>query len=367
MNYDMTKQIKLFDPVISNEEKSMVNKVFQSGFWASGAGTGYVRVFEEKFCKYVGSKECIAVNSGTAALHLALSILDIKNKEVLLPSLSFVSTAHAVIYNGGKPVFVDVDPITLCLDPVDVNKKITKKTSAILPVHFAGMPANLTQLAHIKNEHSLMLIEDAAHSCGASFQNKKIGSHGDMICFSFHPVKNLAMPSGGLISINRSSFKDLKKTLSTRRWCGITDRKDSFYNVKEIGWNFYMNEFSAAIGLVQLSKLDKLNTKRKRIAQRYYDEINLDQKMPFDENCVYHFYWILLKNRSTFRKEMKKAGIETGIHYQPIHKFTMYANHHSLPITENVGNSLVSLPTHPNLSDSDVDFIIDSVNKFAKA
>lgn len=282
-----------------------------------------------------------------------------------MPSLSFVSTAHAIVYNGGKPIFAEVDPQTLCIDPFDVEKKITKNTKAILPVHFAGIPANLTKLEHIKKEFDLTLVEDAAHACGADYGDKKIGSHGDMVCFSFHPVKNLAMPSGGLISINRSDHRNLRKIFSSRRWCGITHRKNVFYDIKEIGWNFYMNEFSAAIGLVQLKKLDLLNNKRKKIAKRYHDEISLEQKMPYDKNYSYHFYWILLKNREQFRKKMKNIGIETGIHYQPIHKFSMYAKHSRLPITENVGKSIVTLPTHPNLSDSDVDLIIHSVNKFS--
>jgi len=137
----MTKKIKLFDPVISGEEQNAIKKVLKSGFWASGAGTGYVNKFEEKITKYINSKDCIAVNSGTAALHLALSEMNIKNKEVILPSLSFVTTAHAILYNGGKPIFAEVEPETLCIDPEDIQRKITKKTCAILPVHFGGMPA----------------------------------------------------------------------------------------------------------------------------------------------------------------------------------------------------------------------------------
>tara|TARA_B110000881_G_C18532737_1_gene494056 strand:- start:174 stop:1259 length:1086 start_codon:yes stop_codon:yes gene_type:complete len=360
----MIKKIKLFDPVISGEEKNAVENVLKSGFWASGAGTGYVDTFEKKFQTYVGSKDCIAVNSGTAALDLALSAANIKNKEVIIPSLSFVSTANAVISNGGKPIFAEIDPETLCIDPNDIEKKITHNTCAILPVHFAGMPVNLTKINKIKKEYNLIVIEDAAHACGAIFNGKKIGTHGNMVCFSFHPVKNLAMPSGGLISINQSNFKSLRKSFSAKRWCGITDRKNVSYDVKEIGSNLYMNEFSAAIGLVQLKKLDKLNNIRKKISKRYCNEINLKQKMPYDTNSVYHFYWIQVKNRNQFRKNMGNAGIETGTHYKPIHTFSMYAGSTSLPITENIGNSIVTLPTHPNLSDSNIDHIINSVNKF---
>ena len=189
----MKKIIKLFDPVIGKEEEIAVKKTLKSHFWASGLGIGNVEKFEKKFNKYVNSKCCVTVNSGTAALHLALSLVNIKNKEVILPSLSFVSTAHAVIMNGGKPVFVDVDPKTLCIDPEQIRKKITKKTSAVMPVHFGGFPANLKEINSICSKNNLHLIEDAAHASGSSYQNKKIGSNGEFVCFSFHPVKNLQM------------------------------------------------------------------------------------------------------------------------------------------------------------------------------
>lgn len=359
----MKQKIKLFDPVITGKEEKYLRKVLKSGFWASGAGTGNVAKFEKRFQKYVGAKECICVNSGTAALHLALSSLDLKNKQVVLPSLSFVSTAHAVIYNGGKPVFVDVDPQTLCLDPILVEKKVNKKTAVILPVHFAGMPAELDYLKKIARDWKIVLIEDAAHACGAKFNKKRIGSHGDLVCFSFHPVKNLAMPSGGLISINSSNFRVLKKTFAAKRWCGITERKDSLYNVKELGWNFYLNEFSAAIGLAQLEKLDLLNNKRKKIAKRYYTEINVEYKMPINSNCCYHYYWIIVENRDKLRKKLAAEKIETGTHYSPIHEFSMYKKQSiKLPITEKIGKTIISLPTHPNLSDEDVDRIINSIN-----
>ncbi|QLH09694.1 DegT/DnrJ/EryC1/StrS family aminotransferase [Candidatus Nitrosotenuis sp. DW1] len=359
----MKRKIKLFDPVVTGKEILYIKDILKSGFWASGAGIGYVLDFEKKFQKYIGSKECIAVNSGTAALHLALSTMNLENQEVIIPSLSFVSTAHAVLYNKAKPIFVDVDPKTLCLDITEVEKKITKKTKAILPVHFAGIPANLAHLTKLARDSKISLIEDAAHACGAEFGGKKIGSHGNMVCFSFHPVKNLAMPSGGLVAINQSNSKEVKKTLASKRWCGITERKGTFYNIKKIGWNFYMNEFSAAIGLAQLEKLDSTNAQRQKIAKRYHQEINLERKMPFDKNSCYHFYWILVKNRDQFRKNMADIGIETGTHYTPIHQFSMYRGSDKLPITESISKSIVSLPTHPNLSENDVDYVIKSINE----
>jgi len=361
----MRKKIKLFEPIIGKEESKKIIQVLKSGFWASGSGIGNVKSFEEKFQNYIGSKSCVAVNSGTAALHLALSLSDIKGKEVILPSLSFVSTAHSIVYNGGKPIFVDVDPKTLCIDPEKVLEKISNKTKIILPVHFAGIPANLKKLKKISKDHNLILIDDAAHACGASYGGKKIGSINEFSCFSFHPVKNLAMPTGGLISLNHKNYKKLKKNLESKRWCGITDRKDVKYDVKELGWNYYMNEFSAAIGLMQLKKLDKMNKSRERISKIYHNEINLNNKMPIEDGSSYHFYWIRVKNRNKFMREMKNVGIETGIHYRPIHKLSLYKQKKKLVVTENVENEIVSIPNHPNLKINDVEFIIKNINKFS--
>ena len=359
------KKIKLFDPVTGIGEEKAINTILKSHFWASGAGTGKVLDFEKKFNQYIGSDECVAVNSGTAALHLALSIIDIKNKEVIIPSLSFVATAHAVIYNGGKPIFVDIDPDTLCIDPQKIKNVINKKTRVVLPVHFAGMPSNLEEIQTICEESKLILVEDAAHAAGSTYKNKKIGTHGAATCFSFHPVKNLAMPNGGAITLNGKDSKEIKNILNSRRWCGISNRKDTVYDITDLGWNYYMNEFSAAIGLEQLKKLDKMNNMRKNIAKRYWQGIHLDKKMPFNEDCSYHFYWIQVRNRRAFMKKLLDNGIETGIHYKPIHKMTYYSSKSKLPITERIAEHIVSLPIHPNLTESDIDKVIKTVNKFS--
>ena len=169
----MNKKIKLFDPVIDSLEEEKILEVLRSGNWASGAGKGNVKKFEENFQKYTNSDDCIAVNSGTAALNLALSLLDIKNKHIILPSMSFVSTANAVVMNGGIPVFVEIEPETMCIDPESVKKLLTKKTSAILPVHFGGMPCNVKKIQTIAKTHNLTVIEDAAHAVGTTYNNKK--------------------------------------------------------------------------------------------------------------------------------------------------------------------------------------------------
>ncbi len=362
----MKKKIKLFDPIIGNEEEISLKKILHSGFWASGAGTGKVLEFEKKFNKYIGSKSCVAVNSGTAALHLALSLMNIKNKEVIIPSLSFVSTAHAVVYNGGKPVFVDVDPQTLCIDPKLIKKAITKKTRVVIPVHFGGIPCNLQEIQKICKHNHLSLVEDAAHASGSLYKNKKIGSHGNAVCFSFHPVKNLAMPTGGAITLNGKNSKVFDSLLKSDRWCGISNRRGSKYDVTSLGWNYYMNEFSAGIGIEQLKKLDRMNSKRKKIAYRYSKELQIDSKMPFNKECSYHLFWIQIANREKFMKMMNDNGIETGIHYFPIHQMKYYKIKSKLLITERAGRNIVSLPIHPNLNNSDINKIIKLTNKFIK-
>ena len=358
------KKIKLFDPAIDEREIKKAVKTLMSGFWASGAGGGQVQEFEENFKKFINSKSCVSVNSGTAALHLAATLCDIKGKEVILPSLSFVSTAHAIMYNGGIPVFVDVNPHTLCIDPEEIKKKISKKTRCIIPVHFGGMPADIKKIQKLSNSN-IMIIEDAAHACGSEFNGKKIGSHGDFVCFSFHPVKNLAMPTGGLISINNHNYKKITEDLKSKRWCGISNRKYADYDVDKIGWNFYMNELSAAIGLVQLQKIKKMNNKRKSIAKIYDKELNVSKKIPFTSTCVYHLYWICVRDRNFFRKKLLEKGIETGTHYKPIHQMSLYKKSVKLPLTEKIANEIVTIPIHPNLTGSQIDYIVKTVNRFS--
>jgi len=358
------KKIKLFDPAIDEREVKKVVKTLMSGFWASGAGGGQVQEFEENFKKFINSKSCVSVNSGTAALHLAAALCDIKGKEVILPSLSFVSTAHAIMYNGGIPVFVDVNPHTLCIDPEEIKKKISKKTRCIIPVHFGGMPADIKKIQKLSNSN-IMIIEDAAHACGSEFNGKKIGSHGDFVCFSFHPVKNLAMPTGGLISINNHNYKKITEDLKSKRWCGISNRKYADYDVDKIGWNFYMNELSAAIGLVQLQKIKKMNNKRKSIAKIYDKELNVSKKIPFTSTCVYHLYWICVRDRNFFRKKLLEKGIETGTHYKPIHQMSLYKKSVKLPLTEKIAKEIVTIPIHPNLTGSQIDYIVKTVNRFS--
>jgi len=232
------KKIKLFEPFVGKEEVEEASKVIKGKFWASGSGVGKVNEFENAFTKFVGCKDSVALNSGTAALHFALSALNVEKTEVIVPSITFVSTAHAAVYNNAKPRFVDVDESTLCIDIEDLEKKISQKTSVIIPVHMGGYPCDLEKIQKLAKDYKIKVVEDAAHACGANYQGKKIGSHSDMVCFSFHPVKNLSMPTGGLIALN--SNLNTINSLKSKRWCGISNRKGTSYDIDSLGWNFFV-------------------------------------------------------------------------------------------------------------------------------
>ena len=361
----MTK-IKLFEPFHDIKEENAIRTVLKSNFWASGSGVKNVKKFEKRFAKFVNANTCVSVNSGTAALHLAISLFNTQKKNIILPSFSFVSTSHAVLYNNAKPIFVDVDLETLCIDPNEISDKITDNTAMIIPVHFGGMVKNLDKIKKIAKDMNVVVVDDAAHACGAKFKGKKIGSLADATCFSFHPVKNLSMPTGGAITFNKKNSDMFERRLKSLRWCGISSRTGTDYDVTELGWNYYMNEFSASIGLEQLKKLNSMNKKRQKIAKRYFNEIKIFEKMPFENYCSYHLYWILVENRKEFIKKMSSKQIETGTHYKPIHTFSFYNKKINLPNTYYVSERIVTLPIHPNLSENDVSKIIKYVNKFAK-
>jgi len=349
-------EVKLFSPSLTQKEEWAVVNVLR-GNWSNGAGTGLVKEFEDKFTEYINADDTVAVNSGTAALHLALSLYSLKGKEVILPSLTFASTANAILYNGGIPKFVDVDEKTLCIDPALVQEATTEATACIMPVHFGGLPCVLDKI----KAQSIPLVQDAAHAAGAVYRNNMIGSH-ETCCFSFHAVKNLAMPAGGAITLNGENVAENKKRLNARRWCGITDRKGTKYDIKENGFNYYMSEFSAKIGMIQLEKLDQMNKRRYEIAKRYTSGLSDFHTMPLSTDCSYHLFWIRVAIPFEFMRKMKAKGVETGVHYNPLHKMTLYDKGQALPVTEKVCKEIVSIPMHADLTDDQVDWVIKSAN-----
>ena len=358
----MTKKIKIHDPFFDNKEKNAILKVLDSHNWAMSKGNGLVSKFEEQFKNFVGAKDCVAVDSCSMALLISMSMLDIKNKEVIIPSLSHVSLAHSIILNGGKPVLVDIDPKTLCLDPVLVKKAISNKTKIIAPVHFGGIPCDLTSLKKLAHDYNLQLVEDAALATGSKYNKKYVGSHSDFVCFSFHPVKIMSSPKGGIIALNGKHSKRIKQKISFLRNSGYNSITES---VKNLGYNAYMNEFSASICLEQLKKLKTITKKRLEVVTRYSNEINSLEKMPLNKECSYSFYWIKIKNQKSFFNKMNDNNIEIVNYHPPIHTLEYYKTEKKLENTENAYKHLALLPVHPNLTNNDIDKIIHLANKFS--
>lgn len=351
----------MHDPYVSNTEKKLLNNIFSSHIWSSSYGSDNIENLENKFKNYIGCDETVAVNSGSAALDLSLSLLNLKNKDILLPSLSHVSLANSVIHNGGNPIFVDIDQDTLNISIDSVEQKITKKTSLILLSHFGGYPCNLVKIKKLATEFKLEIIEDAALATGSTYNKKNIGSHNFAVCFSFHPVKILSAPKGGMICLNGKQSKKFKKLLVARRNSGIQSKNN--YEVSFPGWNYYMDEFSAALSIIQLKKLKQMIKIRKFIAKRYFNELKVEHKMPFDNSCAYNFYWILTSKKQNLLNKMHKKNIEISTYHPPIHHFNFYNKKQKLPNTDLAQKKLILLPTHPNLSKRNVDMIIKHVNQ----
>jgi perosamine synthetase len=289
--------------------------------------------------------------------------------------MTFVSSAHVVAYNLATPVFVDVDPVTLAIDLDDVRRKITARTRAIIPVHYSGRPVDLDALRDVAGE--IPIIEDCAHATGARYKGRPVGSIGDIGCFSFHAVKNLAMGDGGALTTNNQQWAERSKRL---RWLGIdkgtwtrTAADKSYwwqYFVDEIGLKCHLNDISAAIGLVQLQKLEKMNARRREIARRYSEEFSKYDFLevpPADDatfQSSWHIYCLKVPNRDDLCTYLQERGIATGVHYTPIHLYSCYGNKASLPRAEAVFERIVSLPMYPDMTHSDVEQVIDSVTGY---
>jgi len=372
--------INLFKPFMGEEELDSLRDVFKSGWIGLGPKT---EQFEKEFAEYIGCKYAVGLNSGTAALDLSLRLLNIKHgDEVILPTMTFVSTAHVVKYNQADPIFADVDS-NLLINLEDVDRKITKRTKAIIPVHYAGRSVDIDELRAIVryrfgySRDDIPIIEDAAHATGSIYRGRKCGSLGTMGCFSFHAVKNLAMGDGGAITTNDKAVYERAKKL---RWLGIDkgtwDRSDNNksywweYSVDEIGLKCHMSDISAVIGLVQLSKLDWMNARRKQIAEIYSEgftdlpEVQTPEMDTEDSQSSWHIYCIKCQRRNDLSVYLKDRYITTGVHYKPIHLYKCYGNTPTLPNAERYFDEILSLPIHPGLSPSDVDTVIGAIHSF---
>lgn len=346
---------------INQEIKDSVISVLDSGNFILGEQT---RKFEERFANFCNVKYAACVNSGTAALFLTLVSLGIKkNDEVIVPSLSYVATATPLLMLKAKPIFVDVDIRNYTIEPEKIEKKITKKTKGIIPVHLYGHPANIDKIKNIAKNHSLFVLEDAAQAHGAKYKGGSIGSLVDAACFSFYPSKNLTVcGDGGIVTSNN---KELINKIKILRDHG---RKEKYVH-QILGYNLRFNEIQAAIGLVMLKRLPEFNNKRRKIAKLYSKILQDSVITPIEERWathVYHMYTIRTLIRNRLQKELKKNSISTGIHYPlPIHRQPIFKKfkHSDLLNTDKISNTTLSLPLFPELSLDNVEFVAKKILK----
>ena len=367
--------IPVFRPSYGEREFEAVREVLASGWVGLGPKTAE---FEERFAEYLGVGHAVAVNSGTAALHLAMLLADVEDREVITTPLTFVSTNHAILYCGGEPVFADVEADTANIDPESVAGLVTDRTRAIVCVHYGGRPCRMDALESIAREHDLVLVEDAAHGCGGEWHGRKLGTIGRYGCFSFHAVKNLATGEGGMIVTDEA---DEDTRLRRLRWLGIT--KDTwsretltqyswYYAVEEMGYKYHMHDISAALGLVQLARLDDLNARRAHWAGRYdealadLDWIDRPVVAP-DTRPSWHNYAIQTDHRDDLNLHLAEHGVSTGVHYIPNNHYDIYKEcRGETPVADRVWRRLLTLPLYPDLTDEDFGRVIDGIRAFGR-
>ena len=356
-------KVPIAKPIIENEEIENVVEVMKSGMIAQGPK---VEEFEQKFSDWVGAEYGIAVNSGTAALHVALLSCGIgKCDEVITTPFTFIASGNSILYTQAKPVFADIDLKTYTIDPKSIEKSITENTKAILPVQLYGQSSNMDEINELAEKYGLMVIEDAAQAHGATCNGEKVGSLGDMSCFSFYPTKNMTTSEGGIIT---TDDEDLAENAKIFRAHGASLR----YHHDAIGFNFRMTDISAAIGLAQLNKIDNFNEKRIENANYLNEGLkNVDGVITpycaYASKHVYHQYTIRVEkgNRDDWVDIINGCGVGTGIHYpiplynQPVYKKLDIEG--KCPNAEIAANNVISLPVHPSLTKEDLDLVIEAV------
>lgn len=375
----MKWKVILSDLDYNHREFTAVMKVLQKRWLTMGEK---VKELENKMAGFLKSKYAVALSSGTAALHLALRALNLKPKdEILVPSLTFVASANAILYCGAKPVFLDSTSLEdFNLSIADMEEKINSRTKGIIVVHYGGFLADMDKINTIARKYGLFVIEDSAHAIGTKYHSKMAGTLGDIGCFSFFSNKNLATGEGGMVVTDN---KHLASKIERLRSHGMTSptwerfKAISFdYDVVDLGYNYRMTEISAVLGLEQLNKLLPNNRKRKSLYQIYVKNLKHVNELfiPFQEyprNSAYHLFSILLDkkiNRKVFMQKLKQKGIQTSIHYIPVHQLSYYRRNFplkrgALPTSEEIGKREVSLPLHPRMSQKDVLFVCKQVEK----
>ncbi|HAZ10361.1 MAG TPA: UDP-4-amino-4,6-dideoxy-N-acetyl-beta-L-altrosamine transaminase [Candidatus Omnitrophica bacterium] len=389
------KQIPYGRQSIDKDDVKEVVKVLKSDWLTQGP---MVRRFEEALTKYCGAKYAVAVSSGTAALHLACIAAGLKKgDEAITSPITFLATPNAVLYTGAKPVFADIDYDTVNISPGEIEKNITKKTKAILPVHFAGLPCDMPGIAKIARKHNLIIIEDACHALGAEYKVSgkwtKVGSckHSDMTIFSFHPVKSIATGEGGAITTNN---KELYERLIILRNHGVTKdnarftnfyssifpKETWYYEMQYLGFNYRITDMQSALGISQLKRIDIFLKRRREIASIYNRQISkIDEiEAPFEENNVrsaWHLYVIRIRKNRGLKSDrnklfsyLRKAGIGVQLHYIPIYLQPYYYKlgykKGICPQAEEYYQTALSLPIYPMLANKDIKYITTKISKF---
>jgi perosamine synthetase len=340
--------------------------------------------FEKEWSEYLGVASSVGVNSGTAALHLALAAYGFRpGSKVLVPAITFVSTATAALYNRLEPKFVDVDPETLSMSMADLERKIDKRCVAVIPVHYGGHPVPMDRLMQIAKRHRLKVIEDCAHCAGGVYQEKKLGTWGDIGCFSFEEKKCMTTGDGGMLSSNRL---ELIEPLRAYRWIGVdkdtwkrsagyTDRgaidaRHWYYEVGVLGYKYNMNDLMAAIGLAQLKKLETMNERRRKIIHRYLTGIQDCRQVrplfPYRlEGASYWMFGVRCERRDDLILHLKRKEIATGVHFMPLPLHPLFKRHReATPVAKKIWPSIVTLPLFADMSDAQVDYVVDALREF---
>jgi len=379
----MKRELRLFKPDLGAEELAAVGSAFERAWIGLGPKVGE---FEEAWEKYLGCNEAIALNSATAALHLALAAFQFpEGKKVLVPSLTFSATASAALYNRLTPVFVDSDPLTLGMSLSDLERKFDDDCVAVIPVHYAGHPVHMEELVPWARQRNLKIIEDCAHTSGSDYKGTRLGLWGDIGCFSFEEKKLMTTGDGGMICSNDS---ELLKDIRAMRWVGIDKdnwktaqaytevNKDAFhwfYELRVLGYKYNMNDLAASIGLVQLAKLDLMNEKRAALIKRYMSGLrNINEVqllVPFSpDQYTYQMFGIRAEQRNDLIVHLKAAGVATGCHYTPLSVqplFSRWGN--NCPFIEREIDRCLTLPLHVGLEPDDVDYVCDAIRDFYRA
>ena len=366
--------ISINAPQIGKEEIEAVVKVIKSGVLTSGLGAGpKVTEFENAYAKFVKAKHAIAMNSGTAALHSAVATAGVKaGDEVILPSFTFVATAEVVVFNRAKPVFVDINMDTYTVSPRAIEKAVTKKTKAIMPVDLYGMPADMQPIREIADKRGLKIIEDAAQAHGAMYKGKPVGAFADAACWSFYGSKNMTTGEGGMLTTNSDQIAEMPRYIRSHG-----EKKK--YQSLILGHNYHMPEIAAAIGIEQLKKLPMFVAKRRRNAKRLSENLRKAKGLqlptePEGSKCCWYLYTVRLKNakrekRDVVVEKLKQKGIDAFVCYvNPIHLMPYYRKfgRYRLPETEKASAQVFSLPVHPGVTAEQLDFISDSVLHLVK-